>query len=78
MASSVRVKRVMRWDRQAKLFRLFRFLWQPQGGGYMRKFSVTLRAKPRVDFWRESDGWLADLVFVRLHFRRSYSGGWPS
>ena len=69
---AIHFKSVMRWDKYARLFRLFRIMWKAEGGGYLRKFSVALRARPRVNFWREGDGWLADLLIVRLHFRRSY------
>ena len=68
---------VMRQDRQAGIFRLFRVTQKARKpfdeGGYAEKFSVALCC--RVLFWkRELNGWILCVAGIRLHYSRAYGG----
>jgi hypothetical protein len=71
------LKRVMRYDSDNRMFRLFRIMWERgvvgDGNGYSAKVSLALT--PRLFRWqREGDGWLLTFFGLRLHYRRSYGG----
>lgn len=73
----MRIKRVMRYDPTARLFRVVRVMWEQgvvgDGKGYSVKMSLGLR--PQLWSWhRESDGWILTLLGVRVHWRKSYGG----
>lgn len=65
----MKLKRVMRWDRDARLLRVRRVTW---GDGH-RKLSLGLRRR-LFAYRREWDGWLLTVLGVRVHYQRSYGG----
>jgi hypothetical protein len=70
----MRLSVIGRWNTERSLFTVGRILWGKGGiecdrKGYRAKFSLTLRRRFRADVWREYDGWLADLGWVRLHYK---------
>ncbi len=73
----MRFKSVMRWDRTAKILRLFRVFRNPSGPfdgtNYAWKFSVGLT--PRIfRMKRELDGAIIVIGGCRLHYQRAYGG----
>jgi hypothetical protein len=73
----MRFKRVCRWSRGERLFRVARWTWERgrvgDGRGYGAKFSLAFRPA-LFQFRRELDGWLFTVLGVRLHYARSYGG----
>lgn len=76
----LRFKAVMRRDPDARLFRVGRTAWTrgegPGVGGrwnYDASISVAL-CRSLFGFRRETDGWIVRLMFVRIHYQRSYGG----
>lgn len=72
----MKFKSVMRWDSNAKLFRIFRIMWYRGKwgkGGYSAKLSFAFR--PRffliVD---EFEGYDVTILGIRIHYQRSYGG----
>lgn len=72
----MKFKPIFRWDYNAKIFRVFRLLYNvgPVGfGGYSAKFSVSL-SRRIFHFEREYFGWSITLFGLRIHYLRSYGG----
>ena len=74
---NMRCRRVMRYDRYSRIFRVTLVVWEcgavGDGRGYSAKLSIGLR--PAIlAFRREEDGWIATVCGLRLHYRRSYGG----
>lgn len=70
-------KRVMRWDRDARLFRVCRVMWDGidtiSGRAFSRKISIALT--PRLVSWHRELGSVRVTVFgVRVHFAKSFGG----
>ena len=75
---SLRTKRVMRWDRDFRCFRLCRVMWQRGTVGDGRGYSVilSLALRPKFVGWRLWDGreCEATILGLRVHYQRSYGG----
>lgn len=73
----MKLQRVLRLDRTAKLLRLFRIIWDRgdvgDGKGYSNSFSVAL-TPTLLRFRRECDGWIATVFGVRIHRQWSWGG----
>lgn len=81
-APSFRIKRVLRSDPNARVFRLFRMMWETGSVGfdpdaYSAKLSIGLRPRwfdlDRRDY-HGSPFFILTLLGVRVHFARSYGG----
>jgi hypothetical protein len=73
----LRFQRVLRWDSDDWLFRLFRVIWDVgnvgDGKGYSNSFSFALG--PSLFRWkREHNGWILTILGVRLHRIWSWGG----
>lgn len=69
-------KLVLRYDPTNKLLRICRAMWtrgEFGEGGYSAKLSLGLH--PVLFRWRrEFSGWSLSILFLRLHYMRSFGG----
>ena len=77
----MRLKRVLRYDRDNKLFRLGRFIWRRGKGpghgapaNYDAELTVALCPPWWVGWRRETDGWRLWFFGLRLHHEKSFGG----
>jgi len=75
--SDMHFKKVMRWDKYARIFRLGRFLWTVgkvgDGKGYSNKLSIALT--PKLFRWKmERNEWFLTVLGIRFHRQRAYGG----
>ncbi len=73
----MRIKRVMRYDPTAKLYRVGRVTWERgtvgDGKGYSRKVSLALHR--RLFRWEpQHNGGILTVLGVHVHWRKSYGG----
>jgi hypothetical protein len=71
------LKPVMRWDRGAKILRLFRLYSNPAGimDGSRYAWKATVALTPRLfRVKRELDGLIVVVCGLRLHYQRAYGG----
>ncbi|VTT98891.1 unnamed protein product [Gemmataceae bacterium] len=72
----MRIRRIGRWDGEARVFRGVRITWDRGTwgeGGYSAKFTIGFA--PRFfRFRRELFGWMLTVFGVRLHYLWSYGG----
>lgn len=76
----MKFKKVLRYDRRARLLRVFRVMWRRgtigDGKGYSAKLSLALQPK-LFDFYRYSgscDDVFLCLAGLRWHYQRAYGG----
>lgn len=74
-------KNVNRWDEQARLFRVFRLMWDRgkvgDGAGYSSKFTFALWLSKHglLRYFREEGGGvIVSILCLRFHYERSYGG----
>jgi hypothetical protein len=71
------IRRILRYDRDAKLLRVLRVVWQRGQWGDKAPYShkLTIGITPCLfRFKREWDGWILTLCGVRIHRKWSWGG----
>lgn len=77
----MRLKSVMLYDPQCRIFRIGRIVWRRGEGpgrgapaNYDASLSLALCPPWRLRFHREYGGWLISILGIRVHRNTSYGG----